>query len=74
MMATKVWEATKVYTCAYIGREVVMETEVIYPADHLPDLPRVIAHRCSMVGACDISEQPNCVYAYGANPSGLVMH
>lgn len=68
-MATKVWEETKACTCVYLGREVVMEAEIVYPADHLPDLPRVVAHRCSMAAACDISGEPNCAYAYGANPA-----
>ena len=67
-MATKVWETEKTCTCAYLGREVEMEAQVVYPADHLPDAPRVVGHRCSMAAACDISDEPNCAYAYGAIP------
>jgi hypothetical protein len=68
-MATKIWEVEKIYICEYTGREVAYEAEVVYPADHLPDSPRVVAHRCSHAKECNMGDKPNC--AYGTNPNHL---
>lgn len=68
-MATKIWEVEKIYTCAYLGCEVASEVEVVYPADFLPDLPRITAHRCSHAKECNMGDKPNC--AYGTNPNYL---
>jgi hypothetical protein len=61
-MATKVWEVVKFYFCEYVGHEVACEAQVVYPADNLPDAPRVIAHRCSCANNCDIEDKANCPY------------
>jgi len=67
-MAQKNWEVIKVRYCDHVGHEVSIETEVVYPADHLPDLPRVVAHRCSDAKVCNMMDKPSCAWC-GTNPN-----
>jgi hypothetical protein len=67
-MAEKTWELTSVFYCDRVKREVTIETEVIYPADILPDQPRIQARRCSDARECNLLEKPACVLC-GTNPN-----
>ena len=67
-MATKTWEVTKIQTCERLGREIALETEVVYPADFIPDPPRIVARRCSSAKECNMLDKPACVWA-GTNPN-----
>jgi len=67
-MAVKVWETIKVQYCHHVSQEVGLEAEVIYPADFLPDLPRVVCHRCSQAFTCNLDGRPACMWA-GTNPA-----
>ena len=67
-MAVRVWEVSKIEYCEHVGHEIALETEVIYPAEHLPEqLPRVVAHRCSNAIACNQLDKPVCIWC-GTNP------
>ena len=47
-MAFRTWEINKISYCEHVGHEIALETELVYPAEHLPDQPaRVLARRCS---------------------------
>ncbi len=67
-MAQKSWEVIKIRYCDHVGHEVSVETEMIYPADHLPDMPRVVSHRCSDAKACNMVDKPSCAWC-GTNPN-----
>lgn len=67
-MAVKTWHAQKVRFCPHVQTEVALETELIYPADNLPDMPpRVSSHRCSHAMQCNLFRNPACAWA-GTNP------
>ncbi|HNK62544.1 MAG TPA: hypothetical protein PKL78_04500 [Anaerolineales bacterium] len=67
-MAEKVWQVEKVKYCEHVGQEVEIESQVIYPADILPEQPpRVVAHRCSHSLECNLVEKPSCNLC-GTNP------
>ncbi len=68
-MVYKAWQIVKIRYCEHAGSEVTMEAELMYPADHLPDMqPRIIAHRCSRAIACNLDNRASCVWA-GTNPT-----
>ncbi len=67
-MAKKTWQVQKVRYCDHVGHEISIETEVIYPADQLPDPPRVVAHRCTDALACNAMDKATCVWC-GTNPN-----
>lgn len=68
-MAVRTWEVSKIKYCEYVGHEIALETEVVYPAEHLPEqLPRVVAHRCSNAIACNQLDKPVCIWC-GTNPN-----
>ena len=68
-LAEKIWHVVKVRHCHHVDKEVDLETEILIPADYLPDFaPRVIAHRCSHAIACNLDGRPSCVWA-GTNPA-----
>jgi len=68
-MAVKQWEALKYCFCEHVGKEVSLEAEVIYPAEHLPDQPpQVVAHRCSLGFQCALDGRVSCRWA-GTNPA-----
>jgi hypothetical protein len=47
-MAFRTWEISKIEYCEHVGHEIALESQVVYPAEHLPDQPpRVVARRCS---------------------------
>lgn len=69
-MATKTWEITKIATCERLGREIALEAEVVYPADFLPDSPRILTHRCSSAKECNLLDKPACAWA-ATNPDYL---
>lgn len=66
-MAYRTWQVSKVGFCERAAQNVALETEVVYPADPLPDPPRVVAHRCSNAIECNLFEQPACIWC-GTNP------
>ena len=67
-MAEKIWQVEKIKYCEHVGREVSIENEVVYPAEHLPDQPaRIVAHRCSNALECNTLEKAACVLC-GTNP------
>jgi hypothetical protein len=67
-MAQKKWQISKSLYCEHVGLEVSLETQVVYPPEHLPDQPpRVLAHRCSNALECNKIEKMVCIYS-GTNP------
>jgi hypothetical protein len=67
-MAFRTWEVSKIEYCEHAGHEIALETEVVYPSEHLPDLlPRVVARRCSNALVCNQMEHPVCIWS-GTNP------
>jgi len=67
-MADKVWQVEQVKYCEHVGQNVEIESQVIYPADILPEQPpRVVAHRCSHSIECNLVEKPSCSLC-GTNP------
>ena len=48
-------------------RMVALEAEIVYPADWLPDEPRVLAHRCSHGLDCNLDGRSSCLWS-GTNP------
>ena len=67
-MAFRTWEINKITYCEHVGHEIALETELVYPAEHLPDQPaRVLARRCSNALACNCSDKPGCAWS-GTNP------
>jgi hypothetical protein len=68
-MATKSWESLKIRFCEHADAEVVLEVELVYPPEILPDQPpRILAHRCSHALLCNLDNRPSCVWA-GTNPA-----
>lgn len=68
-MTVRTWEVSKIKYCEYVGHEIALEAEVVYPAEHLPEQsPRVIAHRCSNAIICNQLDKPVCVWC-GTNPN-----
>ena len=67
-MAFRTWEVSKITFCEHVGHEIALETELVYPAEHLPDQPpRVVARRCSNALECNSLEKPGCVWC-ATNP------
>lgn len=63
-MAFRTWEICKISYCEHVGHEIALETELVYPAEHLPDQPaRVLARRCSNALACNGLEKPGCAWS-----------
>jgi len=40
-MTNEAWQPIRVCYCHHIGQDVALEAEIVYPADMLPDGPRV---------------------------------
>lgn len=67
-MAYRTWQVSKIQYCRHVGHEIALETQVVYPAEHLPEQPpRVVARRCSNAIACNRLDQPVCSWC-GTNP------
>lgn len=67
-MAQKAWKVTKIRYCEHAGHEIKLETQVVYPAEHIPyQLPRVIANRCSNAIECNKIDKMVCAWC-GTNP------
>jgi len=67
-MAQKKWQISKVRYCEHVGQEVVLEVEVVYPAEQLiGQPPHVIAHRCSKALECNSLNMMACEYCF-TNP------
>ena len=63
-MAFRTWEISKISYCEHVGHEIALETELVYPAEHLPDQPaRVLGRRCSNALACNGLEKPGCEWS-----------
>jgi len=68
-MAQKVWQVSMVRYCEHVGREISLETQVVFPPEHLPDQPpRILAHRCSSGIECNAIEKMACAYC-GTHPN-----
>jgi hypothetical protein len=68
-MAFRKWEVIQTCFCAHVEQEVALESELVFPADFLPDQnPRVLGHRCTQGLMCNQFSQSACVWA-GTNPS-----
>ena len=67
-MSERSWEVSKTCVCEHIHQRVALETELVFPAEVLPDQPaRVLAHRCSLGMICNQTSKPACIWA-GTNP------
>jgi hypothetical protein len=66
-MNSGTWQPIRVCYCHHIGQDVALEAEIVYPADMLPDGPRVLAHRCSHGLDCNLDGRSSCLWA-GTNP------
>jgi hypothetical protein len=67
-MATKVWQVEKTKYCEHVQNTIAIETEVVYPAEFLPEqAPRIVARRCSKALECNCIEHPACSLS-GTNP------
>jgi hypothetical protein len=67
-MTTSTWHTSKNTFCEHVGHEITLETEIVYPAEHLPEQqPRVMAHRCSNAMVCNQFDKPACIWC-GTNP------
>lgn len=67
-MAQKKWQTSKIRYCEHAGREITLDTQVVFPPEHLPDQPpRILAHRCSNGLECNLIEKMVCAYC-GTNP------
>lgn len=67
-MAERVWEVSRMCYCDHVDSEVALETNLVYPADFIPDQnPRVLGHRCSRGLQCNQFSQAACVWS-GTNP------
>jgi len=68
-MAVKTWKVIKVSYCDRVRQEVALNTEVVYPAEWLPEQPpRVLGHRCSRAVRCNLFNTPVCAWS-ATNPS-----
>ena len=47
-MTERTWEVSQVCYCDHVKKNVALESEVLHPADFLPDPPLVLSHRCSL--------------------------
>lgn len=67
-MAYKTWKVIEVRYCDRAGEEVSLDTQVVYPAEWLPEQPpRVQAHRCSRALSCNLFNKPACSWS-ATNP------
>ncbi len=67
-MAEKRWEPEVKQFCDHVGCDVVLEVEVVYPADFMPDQPpRLLSRRCSRGLECNMWKNMTCIWA-GTNP------
>jgi hypothetical protein len=66
-MTSEAWQPIRVCYCHHVGQDVALEAEIVYPADMLPDGPRVLAHRCSNGVDCNLDGRSSCLWA-GTNP------
>jgi hypothetical protein len=67
-LAERAWIISQVSFCDHINQEVALEAELLFPADFLPDPPRLLSHRCSQGLQCNLFTQPACIWA-GTNPN-----
>lgn len=67
-MAQKKWYVSKLCYCEHVGHEIALETQVVLPAEFLPEQPpRITAHRCSSALECNAINKPSCAWS-GTNP------
>jgi len=68
-MAEKIWVVEKSKYCEHVGHEILIENEILLPAEHLPEQPpRIVARRCSCALECNLMEHPACALC-GTNPN-----
>jgi hypothetical protein len=68
-MTLRIWQVEKIKYCEHAGHDIALETEVVLPAEYLPEqAPRVLAHRCSNAPECNMLDKPACVWC-GTNPN-----
>ncbi len=67
-MAVRFWKPAKTIFCVQAQAEALLETEVVYASDPLPDQPpRVLGHRCSRTLECVFCGPAKC-YWTGEKP------
>ncbi|MEW6403590.1 MAG: hypothetical protein AB1649_17480 [Chloroflexota bacterium] len=67
-MAERTWQVQKIKYCEHVGHEIALESEVVYPAEFLPEQPpRILAHRCSNALECNMVDKASCALC-GTNP------
>jgi hypothetical protein len=66
-MTSEAWQPIRVCYCHHVDQMVALEAEIVYPADWLPDEPRVLAHRCSKGLDCNLDGRSSCLWS-GTNP------
>lgn len=66
-MADRTWEASQVCYCEHVKQNVALESELLYPADFLPDPPRLLSHRCALARECAQFAKATCIWT-GTNP------
>ena len=72
-MAERIWVVSKISYCEHVNDDAALEAEMLFPADNLPDPPRVLSHRCSLGMQCNQFAQPACIWA-GTNPDHDPFH
>lgn len=67
-MAHKQWKIGTIRYCEHVGHEIALESQVVYPPEHLPDQPpRILARRCSNAMECNAMDRMACAWC-GTNP------
>jgi hypothetical protein len=58
------WRPVQRDFCDRVHEQVVLEAQVVFPPDMLPDQPpRVLGHRCSLGLQCNAMDRPTCCWA-----------
>lgn len=58
------WRPVQREFCDRVQEQVVLEAQVVYPSEILPDQPaRVLGHRCTLGLKCNALDRPTCCWA-----------
>jgi len=72
-MILRTWQVNKIQYCEHAGHEIALETEVVFPAEQMPDQPpRILARRCSNAIECNLMDKSSCSWC-GTNPGHEVV-
>ncbi len=68
-MTAKIVKVEKSAYCERLRENVVIEIEMAYAAENLPDYaPRILAKRCVRAVECNGDERSSCIFC-GTNPN-----